>query len=269
MTGIVAAADGSPYFAPVTHFVSHAWHASFPQLVATLELYAAGGDSIAAFFLDIFAINQHVPPWREDPPMRHSDVLGPPIVACRRTVLVLQPWEKPTSFTRAWCLFEIMTTLDAVATLDVALSQAEQGRFVETLTENFDDIMKNISSIDARKATATMLEDRDAIFGLIESGTGFNALNNSVMTAIRAWLVDAARTALTEVEGTAGVASVEAATLLYSIGMLYKGQGRHEEALEAYGRVLEVQRKALGEEHPDFANTLNNIAVVYNRQGRY
>jgi hypothetical protein len=80
----VAAADGSPYFAPMMHFVSHAWLASFMHLVATLELYARGTDNKAAFFLDIFAINQHVPPWREDPPMRHGDVLGPPIVAWLR-----------------------------------------------------------------------------------------------------------------------------------------------------------------------------------------
>jgi hypothetical protein len=107
--GLTAAADGSPYFAPVTHFVSHAWHASFPQLVATLELYAAGdgaggpgtGSGVpageAAWFLDVFSINQHVPPWREDPPISHGQVLKPAIVDCSRTVLVLQPWEKPTS----------------------------------------------------------------------------------------------------------------------------------------------------------------------------
>jgi D-alanyl-D-alanine dipeptidase len=42
-----------------------------------------------------------------------------------------------------------MATPDAGATLDVTLSQAEQGRFVETLTENFDDIMKNICSVQS------------------------------------------------------------------------------------------------------------------------
>jgi len=73
------------------------------------------------------------------------------------------------------------------------------------------------------------MEDRDTIliFRLIESGMGFGALNNSVMTAIRAWLVDAARAALTGMEGTAGVASMEAAALLHLIGGLYNEQGRH------------------------------------------
>ena len=211
--GFTAAADGSPYFAPVTHFVSHAWHASFPQLAATLELYAAGGDgggaggtgtgsgvpaSDAAWFLDIFAINQHVPPWREDPPMSHGQVLKPAIVDCGRTVLILQPWEKPKSFTRVWCLFEIMSTLEEGATLDVALSASERERFVTTLVDDFDDIMKNISSIDARKAKATVLKDRDSIFRLIENGSfgGFDALNDAVMGAIRSWLLEAGEDAL-------------------------------------------------------------------------
>jgi hypothetical protein len=46
MPVLIAAADGSPYFALVTHSVSYAWHASFLQLeLATLEVYTAEGDS--------------------------------------------------------------------------------------------------------------------------------------------------------------------------------------------------------------------------------
>ena len=81
-----------------------------------------------------------MPPWRENPPRPPDEVLKPPISACGRTVLVLEPWEKPTSFTRVWCLFEIMTALEEGATLDVALSASERDRFVETLTTHFDDV---------------------------------------------------------------------------------------------------------------------------------
>jgi len=280
LAGLTVSADGSPYFAPVTHFVSHAWHANFPRLVATLELYAGGKDGDdgahpdvpaekAAWFLDIFSINQHVPPWLETPPRGYDEVLKPPIAVCGRTVLVLQPWENPVSFTRAWCLFEIMTTLEEGATLDVALSLAERGRFVQTLTEDFDEIMNNISNIDARKATATVLEDRDAIFKLIELGKGFGALNDSIMSAIRAWLVEAADVALAGVKGSYGAVSIEVAQLLHPIGMLYDDQGRYEKSLEAYGSALGLYRKLLGEEHPSTAMTVNNMANVYSSQGRY
>ena len=126
----------------------------------------------AAFFLDIFTVNQHMPPWHEDPPKSIDHVLKSTLCTSGRTVLVLSPWEKPTSFTRVWCLFEIMTTLQEGATLDVALSAAERERFVKTLVNDFEDIMKNISTIDARKAEAAVQADRDAIFGLIEASPG-------------------------------------------------------------------------------------------------
>eukprot|EP00227_Mantoniella_beaufortii_P020664 CAMPEP_0197596300 /NCGR_PEP_ID=MMETSP1326-20131121/24721_1 /TAXON_ID=1155430 /ORGANISM="Genus nov. species nov., Strain RCC2288" /LENGTH=44 /DNA_ID= /DNA_START= /DNA_END= /DNA_ORIENTATION= len=41
---------------------------------------------------------------------------------------------------------------------------------------------------------------------------------------------------------------------------VYQKQDRYEEALEAHGRALAVKRKALGEEHPSTATTLNNMA---------
>ena len=163
-----------------------------------MELYAAGADgdgmgsgvpaADAAFFLDIFAINQHVPPWKQDPPMSPEMVLKPAIVQSGRTVLVLQPWEKPLSFTRVWCLFEIMSTLEEGATLDVALSKRERERFAETLVENFDDIMTRISAIDARKATATVMTDRDAIFALIEAGSGRGLLSSTVRLNVSTFL---------------------------------------------------------------------------------
>jgi hypothetical protein len=63
------------------------------------------------------------------------------------------------------------------------------------------------------------------------------------------------RAALIEVEGTPGFASMKAAALLYLIGRSYSDQGRHEAALDAYGRMLlEVRRKAIGEEQLGFAN---------------
>ena len=36
-----------------------------------------------------------------------------------------------------------------------------------------------------------------------------------------------------------------------------------------YKRALAIREKALGPDHPDVATSLNNLAVLYNNQGRY
>uniref|UniRef100_A0A7S0S853 Mbre TPR repeat protein n=1 Tax=Mantoniella antarctica TaxID=81844 RepID=A0A7S0S853_9CHLO len=275
---LTKAQDGSKYFLPITHFVSHAWRANFPQLVATLESYATGGDNVdtpaaeTAFFLDIFCINQH----GQSLPVIHAPVpidqkLKTSLEACRRTVMVLQPWEKPASFTRAWCLFEIMTTLEGLDPagnswkLDMALSPADQHRFVETLTHNFDDIMKNISNIDARKAEAGQPNDRTTIVQRIESGIGFWALNDAVISAIRTWLVDTANAALTRVQDTAGPESTNAVDLSSFIAMIHKEHGKYALALDMYKRVLVVRGRNRMDEAGDldYAATLTNMGNVY------
>ncbi|WP_375506187.1 tetratricopeptide repeat protein, partial [uncultured Nostoc sp.] len=47
------------------------------------------------------------------------------------------------------------------------------------------------------------------------------------------------------------------------------GQGRYNEAEPLYIQALALRHKLLGEEHPDVAQSLNNLAGLYNSQGRY
>ncbi|HLP88932.1 MAG TPA: tetratricopeptide repeat protein [Nostocaceae cyanobacterium] len=49
----------------------------------------------------------------------------------------------------------------------------------------------------------------------------------------------------------------------------YKDQGLYAQALPWCQQCLETTKQSLGEEHPDFATSLNNLAFLYNSQGRY
>ena len=44
--------------------------------------------------------------------------------------------------------------------------------------------------------------------------------------------------------------------------------GRHAEAEPLYKQAMEIRRTALGERHPDYATSLNNLAVLYDAMGR-
>jgi tetratricopeptide (TPR) repeat protein len=51
--------------------------------------------------------------------------------------------------------------------------------------------------------------------------------------------------------------------------MLYRAQGRYDEAEPRFKRALAISEKTLGLDHPDVATSLNNLAVFYEHQGRY
>ena len=45
--------------------------------------------------------------------------------------------------------------------------------------------------------------------------------------------------------------------------------GRHAEAEPLYLQAMEIRRTALGEQHPDYATSLNNLAALYVAMGRH
>ncbi|MGJ5634439.1 tetratricopeptide repeat protein, partial [Nostoc sp. CALU 1950] len=49
----------------------------------------------------------------------------------------------------------------------------------------------------------------------------------------------------------------------------YNGQGLYDKAAPWFKQCLEITKKRLGEEHPDVALSLNNLASLYYSQGRY
>ena len=53
------------------------------------------------------------------------------------------------------------------------------------------------------------------------------------------------------------------------LGRFYQGQGAYEQALPWYQQCLSKVRERLGEEHPDVATSLNNLAELYHDQERY
>ncbi len=59
------------------------------------------------------------------------------------------------------------------------------------------------------------------------------------------------------------------AASLNNLALLYKSQGRYEEAEPLYRHALAINEKKLGPEHPYVAAALNNLALLYKFQGRY
>jgi len=59
------------------------------------------------------------------------------------------------------------------------------------------------------------------------------------------------------------------ASTLNNLALLYKSQGRYDQAEPLYLQALELRKRLLGEDHPSVATSLNNLALLYYSQGRY
>jgi tetratricopeptide (TPR) repeat protein len=59
------------------------------------------------------------------------------------------------------------------------------------------------------------------------------------------------------------------AVALNKRGLVYRAQGKYEEAETLLKRALAIREKTLGASHPDVAQTLTNLANVYSDQGKY
>ena len=53
------------------------------------------------------------------------------------------------------------------------------------------------------------------------------------------------------------------------VAKFYQGQGLYDLAIPWSKKCVEQIKKRLGEQHPQVANSLNNLAVIYQLQGRY
>ena len=58
------------------------------------------------------------------------------------------------------------------------------------------------------------------------------------------------------------------ATSLNNLGLLYKTQGRYNEAEPFYKRSLAIREKALGPAHPNVAKGLENYAALLRKMNR-
>ena len=144
--GFTHSRHGDPYFLPATHYVIHGWHRNWLQLVEALERFVETrrlNPRETSFFIDVFSVNQNVPPHRELLP----DTLAfPPIpeegpdgggdggvfdmnddltaekffkttvdaatklslARCNhRVVIAPSSWSEPPAYRRLWCVFEL------------------------------------------------------------------------------------------------------------------------------------------------------------------
>ena len=92
-----------------TAFVSHAWGHQFLDVIAALEDYDSRQPVPTFFWFDIFSNNQHKTAARDF--SWWQTVFRDNIGKLKKTLLVLE-WDNPKPLTRAWCLWEMVSTVN-------------------------------------------------------------------------------------------------------------------------------------------------------------
>jgi hypothetical protein len=153
----VLARSGSAHVGPANRFVSWYLGAPIATLVGALEEYLAGLPDLRAesvfFWVCDFSVRQH-------------DVdaylawLAECVKGVRHTLLLIEPWNKPTALTRAYCVKELYHTQDSNGQLELVMSDEQRRAFERTLVDDFETIASALSQVDLRDARCSKLRDQ-------------------------------------------------------------------------------------------------------------
>jgi tetratricopeptide (TPR) repeat protein len=286
-------------------FISHAWKYNFLDVVSALENHFKDTPETIIWF-DLFSNNQHLAV--SLPFEWWATTFKSAIQEMGRTVMVLAPWRDPIPFTRAWCLFEIYSTVITESHFEVAMSESEKDKFLDEICIDNGAFYKMLGDVDVRKSEAWNPKDKARIFEVAEKEVGFPKLNAMVSVKMRSWVSLTLKNSISapglskedELKRKMGYARilfdtahfdealrvyqecsdgyialhgsenhVDVATTYNNIANVYNNQGQNDKALEKYEQALEIRITKLGADHSYVADSYNNIACVYYNQGEY
>ena len=253
---------GSPHVAPATAFISHAYSDEFLGVLDAVAALEAREGTSAFYYFDLLVVNQHgqgaVVPFEV-----LRDEFGRSVKAIGRTLLVLR-WANPIPLQRAWCVFEMATTLAVGTGLKVLMPPVDAAAFREALERDFDSLTYKTCSVDVEKARAREASDLTNIQRVIREAGGFLKTNQLVIGAMQGWMVEEGRAALTGMEvGERGTSA-----LISNLARLLYTQGKLGEAEPLFFEALVACRCKLGNDHPKTLITLNNLACLLRDQGK-
>jgi len=220
----------------------------------------------AFVWFDVFTVNQHAS--LQVPPNWWFTTFKEAVASIGHTVLVLMPWDDPIPLTRAWCIWEILSTIDdGKAKLEICLPAVEQEAFADFLVEEgAGQVIVKTIGMDVQRAEAWKKEDRDAILNAVKVYPGgASEVNKRIKDQMRSWVVESAKRALDTLDSEKRATSL----LLMDVANLLFKQAKYTDAEPLYREALEGLRRELGDAHPDTLNSINNLAVLLNNLGKY
>ena len=188
---------GKPEF-----FISHWWGYKAVDLLTMVLAHdserTAAGEPHAAYFLDMFVLNQHQMTkdctTDEDKRAQLVDSLRFSLRACGTLLLCCTSgpsgdagWERPAPIERVWCLFEVYVAITEDAKVTVRLAPKDADEFRQALNNGgMERLTRALHALDASNAGASVESDKQMILGDIDSTVGLGEFNQRVRQSMLA-----------------------------------------------------------------------------------
>ena len=94
---------------------------------------------------------------------------------------------------------------------------------------------------------------------------GFTAMNAKIFDVMRDWVITKYKKHYSCYRGD----DVTRLRIMNSLAVLYRNQGKYDEALPLYEECLEKRRSISGNDHPSTLTCISHLASLYREQGKY
>ena len=153
------------------------------------------------------------------------------IGAIGHTLMMLSPWHKPLTLTRAWCLWEAFCSVETGATFSVCLGQEERAAFLEAVVGDWHVVMKVFADINIRKAEAMDQKDLEMIDAAVRASEGgYTAVSAKIYEQMWGWVAHTMRQEVETRRDADGVLGEDDLELARVTAILLMDQGKTAEA---------------------------------------
>ncbi|KAH9101856.1 hypothetical protein LEN26_015652 [Aphanomyces euteiches] len=257
------APDGHLYAKPATWFVSHAWSYLYLDVADALDDFFQenGLDDAVAVWFCTFCNNQHEIQDQVYDFDHWFGIYRSSLRSVGNVVMVMSPWNDPTTLRRTWCVFEVYASVVENARFEIAMGRSQKASFLQDIQDD-GAFYKMLSTIQSEKSETTIPSDRDNIFQLIRDEVGFVKLDRMVFEVLEKWML---RTVDQQIEQAADVLS--RAGWLMVKGTLLRMKSDYGDAAIVFRSAHDIYLCGKGPDCPDAWKALADTAAAMLERG--
>eukprot|EP00931_Biecheleriopsis_adriatica_P034170 TRINITY_DN19766_c0_g1_i1.p1 TRINITY_DN19766_c0_g1~~TRINITY_DN19766_c0_g1_i1.p1 ORF type:complete len:755 (-),score=191.37 TRINITY_DN19766_c0_g1_i1:8-2272(-) len=265
-----------------THMLSYTWVYRVGDIADSLELFCRAMSlrpTDTFFWICCLCINQHrvkeAQAKKEVVPFEQfKEEFGSRVASIGHVVALMSPWNDPAYTKRVWCDFEMYTAAqmgEDKCKVSVIMPPAEAADMRKTLTSgpiSNPKLWEALQNVRIEHAEASCPEDKDRIFELINTSTGFHDLNCKVAKCLQDWIVVTSEDILKSLDdevNTGQVAAQEAARTCARLGYILRDVFYNERALDVLKRAVELFKTTGLTDTLDWAVLMSNFGAQQRR----